>query len=87
MNNNIEYSNGQYIFMCPHCNTIIQVDKSQTNCKIFRHGVFKANFKQINPHLKKEICDYLVEKDLIYGCGKPFKIDIKEMKVTVCDYI
>jgi DNA-directed RNA polymerase subunit RPC12/RpoP len=37
---------------CPHCNGTVMV--KQLNCKIFRHGVFKKNGKQINPHAKKK---------------------------------
>ena len=35
--------------------------------------------KQIDPHLKKEECDRLKSKNLIYGCGKPFQLIITEM--------
>lgn len=29
---------------------------------------------QINPHAPQAICDDLVEKGLIWGCGKPFQL-------------
>lgn len=77
------------LFSCPHCNMYIQVSKKQFNCKIFRCGIFKKNYKQINPHMKKNKCDYLVENNLIYGCGKPFKIinNDKSFITIKCDYI
>jgi hypothetical protein len=75
------------IVKCPHCEDDIIIEK--LNCRIFRHGIFKKNGKQIPPHSKKEICDLLVEKDLIYGCGKPFKVILQDNVYTpiICDYI
>jgi hypothetical protein len=75
------------IVLCPHCNDPILID--QLNCKIFRHGVLKNNSEQINPHSSKIECDNYVNNDLIYGCGKPFKIIElnNEYKVEICDYI
>jgi amino acid transporter len=35
---------------------------------------FLTNEKQINPHSPKELCEYYIKNDLIYGCGKPFRI-------------
>ncbi len=72
---------------CPHCNEYIIIE--QINCAIFRHGTLKANFIQINPHLSKLECDNLKEKDLIYGCGKPFRVvyENNEWKAIECDYI
>lgn len=72
---------------CPHCNEYVIIE--QINCSIFRHGVIKTNLQQINPHLPKIECDKLKELDLIYGCGKPFKVVIEnnEWKGIECDYI
>ena len=77
-----------YIFECPHCNLSIQVERSQVNCRIFRHGVYKKNYEQVNPHLPKKECDSLVENKKVYGCCKPFEIITKDNKlfVTECDY-
>jgi len=78
-----------YIFSCPHCNQTIEVKKTELNCKIFRCGILKSNFKQIGPHTSKIECDRLKQSELIFGCGKPFKfvtIDDKN-DVVVCDYI
>jgi len=30
--------------------------------------------QQVPPHASQRICDELVEKDLIWGCGKPFQL-------------
>jgi hypothetical protein len=72
---------------CPHCSDYIIIE--QINCAIFRHGIYKTNFVQINPHLQKNLCDELIHNGLIYGCGKPFKI-VKQNDIWVamiCDYI
>ena len=45
----------EIIITCPHCSFYILIE--QLNCCIFRHGVFKNNNEQINPHEKKENCD------------------------------
>ena len=72
---------------CPHCKDLIIIE--QLNCKIFRHGAFKSNNQQINPHLSKQDCDNLILQDLIYGCGKPFMLIIVDncYKAIECDYI
>jgi hypothetical protein len=77
------------IFECPHCKQIVQVLSKEFNCKIFRHGIYKINLKQIDPHLKKEECDRLKSEGLIYGCGKPFQLLISgnSFEVVVCGYI
>ena len=75
------------ILECPHCKEYIIIEK--LNCGIFRHGILKKNGIQINPHAPKNLCDFFAEKELIYGCGKPFRILIKENKyeIEICDYI
>jgi hypothetical protein len=75
------------VLQCPHCNDFFIL--LEINCAIFRHGIYKADKKQIDPHLSKEICDYYVENDLIYGCGKPFRVITKNNELTteICDYI
>ncbi len=77
------------IVNCPHCNNLIYIDKREFKCKIFRHGIYKSNYKQIDPHLNKKECDRLFNEKLIFGCGKPFKliIDQDEYKLEKCDYI
>ena len=72
---------------CPHCQGLIIVIK--LNCHIFRHGIYKNNGQQINPHAPKNVCDELVKNDLIFGCGKPFLIkkEKDEYVSIICDYI
>lgn len=78
-----------YVFECPHCQQIIQVQNNQLNCRIFRCGILKSNMKQIGPHTKKPECDRLKEQDLIYGCGKPFKFVTTNgtNSIEICGYI
>ena len=77
------------IVKCPHCNLMIFVFINEFNCRIFRHGIYKDNFRQIDPHLPKVECDRLKNNDLIIGCGKPFKLaDTNNgTKAIKCDYI
>ena len=72
---------------CPHCNEDVII--SQVNCAIFRHGIYKHNLQQIDPHTSKELCDQYIKDDLIYGCGKPFKVIVKDghFFAEICDYI
>jgi hypothetical protein len=74
--------------LCPHCEDPIIIEK--LNCCIFRHGTMKQNGKQIDPHSSQELCIFLKEKDLIYGCGKPFRIILDSKGVylaEICEYI
>jgi hypothetical protein len=75
------------IVECPHCKELIIIE--ELNCKIFRHGVFKETNLQINPHATKSECDYLIDNNLIYGCGKPFEIYLinNNYHIKICDYI
>lgn len=70
------------IVKCPHCNEEILIE--ELNCCIFRHGVLK-NGTQIDPHASKELCEYYVMNNLIYGCGKPFIM--KDNTALKCEYI
>ena len=74
---------------CVQCKSMIIINKKDFNCKIFRHGVYKKNNEQINPHLNKIECDRLFNGGLIYGCGKPFKliVDGDKYYTEKCDYI
>ena len=78
-----------YIFTCPYCEGTIIVHRNELNCRIFRHGVLKANQEQMNPHCPKEECDRLVAENLIIGCGKPFRVEGEGVNVNVvmCGYI
>jgi|688.fasta_scaffold72095_3 hypothetical protein len=77
------------VVICPHCQMLIEIE--QLNCRIFRHGTLKHNGQQINPHETKEVCDYFAANNMIYGCGKPFQIivkeDTKEFIAVICEYI
>jgi G:T-mismatch repair DNA endonuclease (very short patch repair protein) len=75
------------IVICPHCKEFVLIEK--INCAIFRHGCFKSSGKQIKSHLSKELCDFYIEKNLIYGCGRPFKIinNNGKLETEICDYI
>ena len=75
------------VLACPHCKDYIIIRK--INCGVFRHGILKKNGKQINPHANKELCDYYVRENKIYGCGKPFRIVIMNgnFETEICDYI
>lgn len=75
----------EYIIDCPHCNEKILVYAKDLNCKIFRHGIYKHNFQQINPHLDKQSCERLYSSGQVYGCCKPFYFDGKQL--GICDYI
>jgi hypothetical protein len=75
------------VVMCPHCKEHVLIE--QLNCKIFRHGILKTNNNQIEPHSTKDLCDYFIKNNLIYGCGKPFQIiqNNNELIAIICDYI
>ena len=75
------------VVSCPHCKEFIIIE--QLNCMIFRHGILKENGKQIDPHSKKELCDYYIQNQLIYGCGKPFRLEQTgtDYIAEICDYI
>lgn len=75
------------IVLCPHCELPIIIE--ELNCCIFRHGVDIATGKQIDPHLDQTNCEKLIKDNLIYGCGKPFRIIKNEtdFKAVICEYI
>lgn len=75
------------IVVCPHCNQLIIIEK--INCAIFRHGIFKESGNQIDPHSSKDLCEYYIKKNIIYGCGKPFRIILSnnQLQTEICDYI
>ena len=87
-NNLITKKQEQIVLPCPHCQDCILIE--QLNCRIFRHAVLKATNTQINPHASQEECEQFIQKDLIYGCGKPFKVidtDDGQLRAVICDYI
>jgi hypothetical protein len=76
-----------FVVECPHCKIPVLIEK--LNCAIFRHGSLKSDGQQIDPHASKELCGYYIEKNLINGCGKPFKVvkDDNNYVAIVCEYI
>ena len=84
---NLYMENLNLVIICPHCQDPVLID--QLNCKIFRHAVLKTTGEQINPHTPKVDCENYVSNNLVYGCGKPFKIieSDQQYKVEICDYI
>ena len=58
--------------------------------EMIEQKILSINPTQIPPHLSFEECNRLKTDNLIYGCGKPFKI-IKmkegEIKIEECGYI
>jgi phage FluMu protein Com len=83
----IEEEQQDYVVVkCPHCKDVIMILKKEFNCRIFRHGYYKDNNVQMNAHEHKEECDRLFNEGLIYGCGKPFRLNEKNVAI-VCEYI
>lgn len=80
-----------FIKKCPHCHQDVILYRSEINCRIYRHGIFRSNLQQIDPHSSQEQCRNYVEQNLIYGCGKPFRveftIDNSDIYLSECDYI
>lgn len=74
-----------YLIKCPNCDDFMQVLPKQINCKIFRHGAYMDTGKQLPPHHPKAECDRLFAEGLIYGCGKPFTFNGKNIRK--CGYI
>lgn len=87
LNNNHNNKILDIVLNCPHCNEPILIE--QINCGIFRHGIYRENLKQMNPHENKIKCDSDFQNELIYGCGKPFQIKIENdhYSISICDYI
>ena len=78
--------NNYIIEDCPNCGEPVQLFLNELNCKIFRHGVYKKSGQQIDPHLDEKSCNSLKNKNKIYGCGKPFRVN-DFLKLEKCDYI
>lgn len=73
--NPIELVDNHYTFWCPWCDGGVQVDQTQINCKIFRHGAFKNNGQQIGQHLPHNEAQNLVKDQQINACGHQFWFD------------
>ncbi len=74
---------------CPHCGHLFMTTENTLACAIYRHAVLKSNMEQINPHSSEEECKNFIDNDLIYGCGKPFRVIKKDnnYEAIICDYI
>jgi DNA-directed RNA polymerase subunit RPC12/RpoP len=74
---------------CPYCDIKILLNENEIFCAIFRCGIYKSSYQQINPHLPKLECNRLKELNLIYGCGGAFQLinNNKEYKLIKCEYI
>ena len=86
----VTFFEGTYTFECPNCGNMIMVHKDDVGCAIFRHGQFRKDGSQINPHAPEEYCIAMARKKLIYGCGKPFMLTNRGNIFThavECDYI
>ena len=83
----VEFEDDFYKFKCPHCEVDIIVKIGETNCKIFRCGIFKSTLQPIPPHLSKPECELLIKQNKIYGCGKPFKMSEDLKSIDICGYI
>jgi hypothetical protein len=75
-----------FTITCPHCNLLVLIEK--LNCAIFRHGIITKTLQQIPPHASKNECENYIKNGII-GCGKPFKVIIKDKEYIAieCDYI
>ena len=69
---------------CPWCNG--QVEILQFNCNVFRHGVYKATMQQLDSHASEDICLDAIDRQLLYGCGKPFKYNETTDQPEKCRY-
>lgn len=88
---------GLYVFPCPHCSLLVEVEQHQVNCAIFRHACYFTRTptgqiiltEQLNPHAPREVCERLVAEGKVYGCGKPFRMipTPSGYEVECCDYI
>ncbi len=77
--------NELFIVKCPYDECGVFIEILAINCAIFRCGIYKNTYQQLNPHLPENECKLLKSQDLILGCGQPFKLINKI--ATKCDYI
>jgi hypothetical protein len=72
------------IVNCPHCNNSVFIEK--INCGIFRHGVWKKNRKQIDPHCPKKLCDFYLHL-LTFYTAEYFKAHALKSSSAVATHI
>ena len=79
------------LLTCPQCGHQVLVAEHEINCAIFRHAVLKVTGVQIHPHTPKDKCEEYLNRGLIYGCGKPFRVrknpTTNQYEALVCDYL
>lgn len=44
MTENVQLIENNYFFLCPHCQSPVEVSSDQVNCQIFRHGIMKNTY-------------------------------------------
>jgi len=93
MSAHAEHSSHQdpLVFACPQCGGTVVVQRSEVNCKIFRHGVFRATGEPVPPHASEAECSEWTKTESIWGCGKPFHLvpdsDTGALVAKTCGYI
>lgn len=93
----LEKDDFNIIVVCPHCKHLVLTTKKDIRCSIYRHAIFKNNYRQISPHTGENECNELLREKRIIGCAKPFKIvyvpddthndESKKYKAEICGYI
>jgi hypothetical protein len=106
----VESTSRTVAVQCPHCvadgkeewETWIEVDRKDFNCKIFRHGIMRFPYEKgglmvsIPPHASKQLCDELAAKNMIIGCGRPYRLVVEQardacaqatVKAVACGYV
>lgn len=73
----VTFENDIYTFACPHCELLVQVQRNEINCRIFRHGVFISNQIPIPPHATQAQCHAFAVSPDVVGCCRPFSFDGK----------
>ena len=63
---------------CPYCKNLIILNKIVSS--YMRHGILKHEKKLIHPGMSDGMAMNLARLNLIYGCGKKYKICIKLQK-------
>ncbi len=54
---------------CPHCNK--ELDFDPIECGTAIHGYLeKENYKQIDPHASRAVCEKYIRENAVAGCGK-----------------
>ena len=78
----------QIIVNCPHCDIPVQIMSNEINCAML-DTVYLKTMENKWIHIQQKIYDRYASEGLIYGCGKPFRLNVCNHNIiaTVCDYI